>query len=178
MNWRSDEGRALLWRAWPLGYLPMRGVHTLGGWTCIRVDLHPKGYAVVVFVDAGNEHRLLLHRDGSTDHALEGSGNSPQPVEVMKSERRRGNYLPRADPTDHATWACCKADLAAACDVMGTEVSWHLAMRDGAPVWWLVGHVGNRTNHGQQFSDLDTDDPAEALVRARLLLRGGSEAQR
>jgi hypothetical protein len=36
MDWNSEEGRALLWKAYPDGYLAKRGVLTVGGWQCVE----------------------------------------------------------------------------------------------------------------------------------------------
>ena len=81
--------RELLWRAWPLGYLPMRGCATVSGHICVVVpsERHPLG------VWDGPD---LCNESNVRDYA------------------RRGDLLP--DPTHYTTRACILADIAESTD--------------------------------------------------------------
>lgn len=109
----------LLWRAWPDGYLPMRGVTTVGGWICTDPGpCSPLGTSLAVHWDI--EARFtrpdwapMLYpadpgdvagvRNLVCDDGEHGRG--------METERANGRLLPRVDPTDIATWACLVHDL-------------------------------------------------------------------
>ena len=103
MNWKSEEGRALLRRACPEGYLTMRGIHSLDGFVCV-------------------EHKLPVTPYMATHHWWRSGG--PHPIHHPKSgwwgarahELRvvylaSGGMLPLPDTADHATWACLLAHL-------------------------------------------------------------------
>jgi len=96
MNWSSEEGRELLWRAYPDGYIAMRGVHTVGGWTCIA---RPARLDVAVFRQLNDPMEVWVGAD---------------PDSASMSLVRSGDLLPLPDPGDPATWACMQANLAEA----------------------------------------------------------------
>lgn len=90
MDWNSKEGRDLLWKAYPDGYLAKRGVMTVGGWTYIGFD---------------GRHSWV--REPSEQYI-----NSE--CDLTKIYEGRGDLLPLPDPSDTATWACLLEDLAEA----------------------------------------------------------------
>ena len=172
MDWNSTEGRALLWQAYPDGYLAMHGVLTVGGWTCIATRS-----TMAVFRQLNDPSEVWVSDADSASMSLV----------------RHGDLLPLPDPIDPATWACLLADLTIAPGysrgvgpilLRGYGFEWR---RD----WWsgiwtllilvnpgrkvppeLVGHGRERgARHAGRSFSVDTDDPAEALVRARAQLR-------
>jgi len=96
------EDRELLRRAWPDGHLPMRGIHTLENWTCIRI------YGVA--------NRISIWSRDDDDETKQEFIDIVRGATVLDrvEEVRSGGLLPVVDPTDVASWACVKADLAAA----------------------------------------------------------------
>ena len=155
----------LLWKAYPDGYLAMRGVTTVGGWICLGKDFYwvaPPGADVGNRDEHRHSYRCVLQSSLTFDRA------------------EPGDLLPNVDPTDHATWACLLADLIEAAGLPSEQngVAWR-------PVWkwtsdyptdkvlvhwqllvWLDGDEAVRT-----FRDITTRDPALALVLARIQLR-------
>ena len=139
--------RELLRRAWPDGFLAMRGVGTVGGYDCIP------------------------DRDGGL-HWFPRSGVPHMPAGNWYSEDgthpriKDGDLLPNVDPTDIPTWAGVLADLATA---VGQGPRWPrgLTWVMAKPYWRLM--FFDRVGH--TFYDIDTNDPAEALVRARIQIR-------
>jgi len=105
----------------------------------------------------------------------------------------RGDLLPNVDPADRATWACLLEDLAealgdrferpvAANDAI-TAYVWKTNCCDGREdsiemlQWRLEAHTFQGLVWVFHFDyDIDTDDPAEALVRARIQVREGRGA--
>jgi len=155
----------LLWKAWPGGYLAVRGVSTVGGWLCLGEteaaavefisNRHNGAHKIVGFCAQGNP----LGHDELT----------PMLVGEL---RIRGVLLPSVDPTDTVTWAAIKRDLATACGAPSdaSEITWRRMNMgtDGAMVWMLSwedkGSV--RASVAYQFG-IDTDDPALAIVIVR-----------
>jgi len=160
MDWKDGKGRALLWRAYPSGYLAMRGVLTLGGWQ---------------FVSMGNTPACPQYMD--------------DPSRVLGQAAGRGDLLPLPDPVDLATWACLKADLAKSegrFDAIGWAGetpgkgtwSWSHDEYENSPDrrWRLEFHPFDidgwiSSDESHRGYDIDTDNPAEALIRARIQLR-------
>ena len=163
MNWNSKEGRALLWRAYPEGYLAMRGVLTVGGWTYAGETAHPNPhYNSTIWARPGRfaADGTLLDRCVPMSRSVPRQNMGP-PCNVAAG----GDFLPLPDPADHATWACLLADLAEASEAcsageMGLALVQDIAGWDLRSQWskCLVGW------------SIDTDDPAEALVLARARL--------
>jgi len=150
VNWNSKEGRALLLRAYPAGYLAVRGVLTLGGWT-------PGSQGFIGSLGGWRWHN---------------PNNAWSSVVVACAH---GDLLPLPDPADHATWACLLADLAAAGPPV-EDPEGRYTMTPGGLTWRADGH--RRWNLADAWRtvysyviDSDTDDPAEALVHARTQLR-------
>jgi len=149
--------KELLWKAWPEGYLAIRGVGTIAGWQCVKTD---RTFTIYGHREAEAE---IVFRDGMT------SLHSSQAVE-------RGDLLPNVDPTDIATWACLLQDLAQA---RGLSDCFGLTWRRMTSTRWEVSGYERR---GAVFScqsvefNTDTYDPAEALVRARIQLRERNHA--
>ena len=188
--------RELLWKAWPDGYLAMRGMLTVGGWHCVARREHESLWT-------------LLRSEGgmTTVYGLPCGGPPYERRSCWRPEMddfrlcaELGDLLPQVDPqVDPATWACCKLDLARAAGVapgprlaslgrIPTEISW---IRDDGG-WWLsaltwrgrdqepatvlpgvfLGGDGGGTwtlaRENIRFRDLGTDDPALALVLARI----------
>lgn len=99
-----------------------------------------------------------------------------------------GDLLPNVDPTDQATWACLLQDLAQALFTAEPKETWLPGLtwtrhRSG----WLLGlglnervmvfSEDDRDNTGMGSTPLffcegsNTDNPAEALILARIQLR-------
>lgn len=170
MDWNSEEGRALLRAAYPDGYLAMRGVLTVGGWEYGLGGFKPSQQGPVpTRCDVGAQG-LQLHnvRAPAFRHIVDG-----------------GDLLPNPDPTDHATWACLLHDFAAAAGGVlsySTQIGllWYSLPTEGGTVWALatIEYDGPEPTHqvidyyGPFLTATGTNDPAEALVRARASLNG------
>ena len=142
--------KELLWKAWPLGYVPMRGVQTISGWTCYRVG-----------------------EDGTAFWA-----HPRLPEERITHGEKRYDLLPDVDPKDPAAWACLLADFAR---IAGLEEAstWHWGYEEWVDIhtkeidekgWHLHSMPWASSSSGARF-DLDTQDPAEALVQALIMLQ-------
>jgi hypothetical protein len=145
--------RELLRRAWPDGYLAMRGVLTVGGWTCCGVAPPDDG--------DGEERVAWWHAHGGKRPAL---------------RMAEGDLLPAVDPADTATWACLLRDLADAVWPGEAAPVDRIALRGSGSIWRVVASfAGARPGvlHGAEahFGIEPTDDPALALVRIRAALR-------
>lgn len=168
MDWRSEEGKALLWKAYPEGYLAMRGVLTVGGWWCVHeIDGgDPDAGAGVFACSAGRFTPARLWPDGVKDAIR-------LPVSMCAATLTCGDLLPLLDPGDPATWACLKQALADAAGSDAVGLLW-LKLEHGwsmATARTMVGEDCYRMHAVASFSNIDTEDPAEALVRALIQLR-------
>lgn len=146
----SDVER--LRRAWPVGCLPLQGLKTIGGYMFVSPDR---------FVD------------------LTGGPDQEGPLDADDTD-----FLPLVDPDDWPSWGLLLQDLAHALDwptlhpesTLIAVWGWERWEDDG--VWALIGPVnptrpGLERTHRTHVFDIDTDDPGEALVRARARLREG-----
>jgi len=167
MDWNSKEGRALLRAAYPAGYLAVRGVLTVGGWQCCYATLYDGG---------------PLWVEPTGDKFLPDRWRRPGEL-AFNGAVRRGELLPMPDPADVATWAALLADLATTPPGSDPEGRYTMApvgltwCADGnkrgcealpLACWNLCDAYG--TVHSYVI-DSDTDDPAEALVHARIQQR-------
>ena len=174
-------GRELLWKAYPDGYLAMKGVSTVGGWVCIRTPTdclyaNPKNWthwAPKPVFAAGQW-------EASSTRRLEGDKG-------MESVRAGGDLLPNLDPeNDPATWACALRDLALAVGGMGLgldptryDATWNVD--DPRHRWpsqksgWVLScqhREASAFHRKRHFSFAFTVvDPATALAMARAQLR-------
>ena len=151
----------LLRRAWPHGYLLRVGLRTVGGWLCTRTGANVSRFIhsetqISGYLDSG---RFYSHGNPSF---LIGDAT---------------DLLPNVDPTDVATWALLKTELALAVwsqysVFVYPDLTWTYWPEDGG-VWDLdaLGVVGEARALVRSFSDLNTKDPAEALVLALISLR-------
>ncbi len=138
--------RKLLWKAWPDGALAMLGVSTVAGWLW----------------DGFRWRRCSKNAVGS--YLRQGT---PEPGEL-----RSGDLLPNVDPTDVATWACLLDDLARASARLGSAERYDRTWSNTDEGWRLFWqHRENSNITGTAFYLIDTDDAAEALVRARIQVR-------
>lgn len=147
MDWNSDEGKRLLWAAYPNGVLPTRGVLTIGGWSCIAT--RPDAAVFRQLHDPFEVWAGVVVTDSASAALI-----------------RNGDLLPLPGPNDHATWACLLADMAEACGVSAGEAG--LYFLQVAPGEWVLG---SRWSYQLCGFDIPTNDPAEALVIARASLR-------
>lgn len=178
MDWNSNEGRALLWRAYPDGYLYMRGVRTVGGWeSTSRLEANgelnwTRPTPDVAVIDVTHATRTLL-----VAHAT-------------------GDLLPLPCIEDHATWGCMLAELALEVgmhdayalawllrlDAQGHKIGWILSgtskISDVNVQWYEADFIyGTASNShfcmvipADEVIPLDHLRAAEALVKCRALL--------
>lgn len=157
MDWNSEEGRALLWKAYPDGYLDKRGVQTVAGWTYLGGEAWAApGCYTIQDLDS---------------------------VRYPGHPLPKGDLLPLPDPMDAATWACLLQDLAEASGRFEHRKPWvgftlNLWIDDPAPEglrWWVltVHDTGGRSflNFLLSADVSDADGGAEALVHARISFR-------
>lgn len=146
------ETREILWKAWPKGFVPGRGVFTQGGWMC-------------------SSESPLIHTSPS------GVPYGYPFVGMAMAAYTGGDLLPVVDPKETATWACLLADLGAAAplgrryDAPLDNLTWEKEIDyscDDAPDAWVLRASGGRCHY---FWGIETDDPALALVQARIQLR-------
>lgn len=157
----STVSRELLWQAYPNGFLAMRGVSTLGGYLYWANEYW--------ITDPG-----VLGTPGHSKAEMWGICD-PATCEPLKL----GHLLPDVDPRQVATWACAKSDLAVTAGVIdredpGTpEVAFSCASQFGEAGgnWYLIDYQGARVGKACTFHGLNTEDPALALVLARISLR-------
>jgi len=191
--------KELLWKAWPDGYLPMNRVNTVSGLTFVSLSVHgeenhPKygKYEQIcthwVKLDAYDDHPWLEVWVG--DHI---------PTTQVSKEHERGDLLPNVDPSDMATWACLLKDLAMAYNTVvepepenpiPTEHGLAFLMIQDDPRVYILSCESHRVAfcadrdtaeaYASHFSSdqvrveaaaFDTDDPALALVLARIQVR-------
>ncbi len=117
-----------LWKAWPLGYLPKRGVLTVGGWTCLEAPVDSQE-------GTSGWVRAAPDPDGLTELGL---------LDGMPDARvNRGALLPCVDPLDTATWACLLQDLA---EALNTRLAREAKERGHEP-WTLFTERGLYLEH-------------------------------
>lgn len=152
----------LLWRAFPEGFLAMRGVSTLGGAVCARDGLPT----------------TFFFPQGCREYQIEEFGHCivhPEPNNAwVKGVLASGYLLPWVSPEDPATWACLlrhllrRAPRASSCpSEPGVGISWQRCEWFGRPQgkWYL--QVGKWESY---FAiPPNTHDPALALVHAFIL---------
>lgn len=154
MDWNSNEGYSLLKSAYPLGYLPLCGVSTVGGYVCVRA---PGRNGVAVW--SGTDPQTgKLRWPVSLKERMTMAKTTPADV---------GDLLPLPDPNNHATWACLLADMAEACGVSAGEAG--LYFLQVVPGKWVLGSHWSDQIHA---FNVPTNDVAEAFVRARAMLVG------
>lgn len=105
-NWHSEEARALLRRAFPAGFLPVRGVLTLGGFLVTAVEKSKHSRRRVTF-QRGSNGAIVFERRRGDFFGNTGVFTNAAAWAVL----RRGSLLPLPDATDPATWACLLAEL-------------------------------------------------------------------
>jgi len=91
------KDRERLWRAFPEGYLSVRGVYTVGGWVC-----------------GGGATRKWWQKCDADIWVREEPDRS-QDVDAYEEFARlcgAGDLLPAVDPCDAATWGCVLQELA------------------------------------------------------------------
>lgn len=192
MDWKSEEGRALLRRAYPNGHLPRPGINTLGEWTCLRGS-GEGGRAVGSFVrmdvayslagadlEAIDRRRCVAEIDVGGSHIVNHAAIS---LEDARKVRSSGDLLPFPDIADRASWACLCDELARAyarghaweiqdvvqamvtCQSMNSPTAWYLT--------FLRGNLAQVSNHFLSFPAgmHPGEDIARALVLARIYLR-------
>lgn len=186
MDWRSEEGRALLRRAYPAGFLAARGVTTVGGWTCVRVRNEDETVVGLVGLAA-----WMLYAEGygflgpcfTAIHRGDYIGVAGASVEDGMVQDRihaaflAGDLLPLPDPADPATWACLLADLGGHGDDPGIGYAWssnspsyvQSSVRSTKKQWYLRCFTQRRE---RLFCfAIEESDPAVALIQARAHLR-------
>jgi len=175
--------KELLWRAYPDGYLAMRGVSSVEGWLCSGSNEKASHWLNKVYT-----HETILHEGGP-----------------YHQSRDQGDLLPNVDPADAATWACLLQDLSSAVTWAGKpwgaasptkntpppadaperySLRWQQSSRgvEAGITFSLQAEAHRITSHREEdvgsarwyatgFPKLRTTDPARALVLARIYLR-------
>lgn len=164
----AEITREMLWKAYPAGLLPVRGVRSVAGFTCTGVNSGVSFWSVT--------------------HGSSVCVTAPKPGEM--AERRHkwrpamgtwrtafdlGEFLPNVDVSDVATWACLKRDLADAIDPAAkpADVSWRYMNVGTAGEWlWCISWPERGSARGDLLRsfEIDVKDPALALVLARMHL--------
>lgn len=192
MDWKSEEGRALLRRAYPNGHLPRSGINTLGEWTCLR-GRGENGRAVGSFVRmdvayslAGADLEVIDRRRCVAEIDVGGSrivNHAAISLDDARYVLSSGDLLPFPGPADTASWACLCDELARAyarghaweipdvvqalvtCQPMNTPTAWYLT--------YLRGSLAQISNHFLSFpaGTHPGNDVTLALVLARIYLR-------
>lgn len=170
MNWNSKEGRALLRKAYPDGYLAKRGVLTVGGWQCVEAIGETYEWGVT-----SRWKRNEPASDGLVELGLL--------QELPDARVNAGDLLPLPDPTDTATWACLLQDLAEASNRFEHRKPWVGFAFDiwpdtPAPAGYRCWIFSVHDTGGRSFASFtlpesitDEDGGAEALIQARASLR-------
>lgn len=180
MDWLHTEGRALLWQAYPNGYLAMRGVLTVGGFSVDGVEDY--GRMRVRFTQ-GNNGGISLDRNRGDFFDNTGKFTNAGAWSCFQN----GDLLPLPNSDDPATWYCLLSDLAHAPGGQGPVPTdrgpcsflWYL---DVGGQWILRATAMTRETgrlpftRDRVFNIMDATgqalrDPVEALVRARIQLR-------
>jgi hypothetical protein len=155
--------KELLQKAWPDGYLAVRGVQTVGGWVCSY-----KERGTTIFNDGGTAGGSFIGIR-STEPFIFVDRISEEHAAKFISD---GWLLPDVDTADTATWACLLKDLA---DAVGFVSSWSHGLTWGGDEG--TGHWTLRNGDGMRhFPAILVDDPALALVMARIQLREADES--
>jgi len=130
MDWNSEEGRALLRLAYPVGVLNVAGVTSVAGWCCVHVD-PPDGdragtawwlrilppVAPHCSSRCSDALAMFLYETLDGVSFLRDPRHDDADDAVLRRALAEGDLLPLPDPQDVATWACLLADLAAAIEV-------------------------------------------------------------
>lgn len=175
MDWMSQEGRKLLWSAYPDGYVAMRGVYTLGNWQCEYMDdPEPDGTRTSGWLRPPSG--IPLPDDGSGEPPLEELGILDGLPDVRVDA---GELLPWPDPGDVASWVCLLAEFQQALPIgpPDREITGYVWKQEwdkdqGEPYWILYWHTKLFRWSSPPYY-IDCEDSAEALVRARALAREG-----
>lgn len=148
-----------LWKAYPAGVLPMRGVSTIGGWTATD---RPDGRMGVTFVSSLCDTQLILSDEGEPSVGAIEAGASRTMAD--------GHLLPWLDPiAEPATWTCALIDLATASFGLGIVQ----ARKQHAIRWrrwcgeWVVS-LGS--GDPRRLFPIERADPVDALLEARAIL--------
>lgn len=163
------DDRELLWKAWPEGYLAMRGIMTMGGWQCLGV-----------VADCSLWFPKLA--EGSTAPVV-GLPSGVPPYEQRSAWRPEmsmfrtaadiGELLPMVNPRDPASWGCLVQDLANAAGFVGLEVGFCRRERTSWVLYAVLDVESYRTLEVEILRTFEFPvlDMAEAFVRARIQLR-------
>lgn len=163
MDWTTNKGLTLLQEAYPDGYVPLRGVLTVGGWYCVETQDQD---------GVSGWNRADPDRDGLTDLGLL--------KDLPDARVNSGALLPLPDPADTATWACLLQEFVQAEDVrfprtpLASPVTGHAWVQRWDPdardnYWQAIAYSRLFRREGKPHY-IDCDDPAEALIRARASL--------
>jgi len=162
--------RDLLWRAYPAGLLPLQGVTSLGGWTCLGTS----------------DRSSWWGRPGEQSVRVQ----PPEPGELAERRRRwrptmeiwrtafdLGDFLPSPNQHDAATWACQLRDLGLVLDPQAKplDISWQYTnIGLGGKWFWCISWPAQDSARGRLLHSFDVDarDPVKALVLARIHLNG------
>lgn len=154
--------RDVLRRAWPTGFLPIRGVRTVTNWTCCAAK---SGDPKSIWINMSGVRVVLLAPSGHIE------GSRPEDERPIVNVNA-GDMLPDVNPTDPATWAACLADLVWAKDTSSDPLALFYRAEGTDGRWWelLTKLRGERTLRSYRY-DFQTEDPAQALALARARVR-------
>lgn len=145
--------KELLWRAWPDGYLAIRGAGTIEGWQCIESGKN------VTFLKGRTHISWRADDPPYQTHSVADMGR-----QMNWREIQTGDLLPNVDPTDAATWACLLRELAHA----AFDEDWK------GPITWLPTKVSaediEEILERAELPLFFTEKPEEARERVRALV--------
>ena len=160
MDWNSTEGRTLLWRAYPNGYLAKRGIVSVMGWVC---------------VEARTEHETSCWWAASPElsESIVGAKIFRLLAGLPDCRVSAGDLLPRPDPVDAATWACLVEDLAAAAGIKFVPGTILFGFHSIGDVWITRDDFSFECLEFHRLPGIlpGITDMAEALVRTRIAVR-------
>lgn len=182
MDWQGDEGRALLWKAFPMGFLPKRGVLTVGGCQIVgATEPNSRGIQSIRVLPHGYDYHVTVDSIISGPHHLTHFG-------TLQIELENGDLLPLPDVQDIATWTLLCAGLyerrGGLLSREGFEVLGYFwqdredaHVPRGKTAWMLGAFDRNGWNSVEFAIDETITDPEEALVHA-LIQAGDTDARR
>lgn len=149
-------------KAYPDGYLNMKGASTIDGWIC-------QGDGVWLEYGSACSYASIA----VIPFEWRASENSQMGPEDTRINLEQGCFLPNLDPeNDPATWICAKKEFAQALGPQfnATALSWEKDRYDRG--WWLCrSDIWAVTKATSAYFDVSEEDPVTAFLKARIMYR-------